>query len=51
VRLLRRVDADRRPAPDVLVADLEAAAADLRAVEFALDPWPRRILRPSPENP
>jgi ribonucleoside-triphosphate reductase len=41
------VAADAPPALDDLVRDVLAAAGDPSVVEIALDPWPRRIVRPS----
>ena len=50
-RILRRVETDRRLPPEVLRDEFETAAADLRVIEFAVDPWPRRILRPAADSP
>jgi ribonucleoside-triphosphate reductase (formate) len=47
VRLRVRIDADRRPGPDTLLAALEASARDDRIAEHVLDPWPRRHVRTS----
>lgn len=45
LRVRHRVDGDRRPAVDDLLTTYEAAERDLSVVEYAVDPWPRRILR------
>ena len=45
VRASHRIDADRRPPLDELVASFEKAAADPAVVEYRVDPWPRRVVR------
>ena len=45
MRVRHRVDSDRRPALDDLLAALEAAERDVAVVEYAVDPWPRRRRR------
>ncbi len=47
-RLVRRFDPEKRPPLDDLLTTLEGGAADASIVELALDPWPRRWLRPRP---
>ena len=44
-RVRRRVETDKRPALDDLLEGFEEAAADPAVAEYALDPWPKRILR------
>ncbi len=44
-RVRRRVETDQRPPLDDLLEGFEEAAADPAVAEYALDPWPRRILR------
>jgi hypothetical protein len=44
LRVRHRVDAERRPAVEDLLASMQAAADDASVVEYALEPWPRRLL-------
>lgn len=44
-RVRHRVPAGERPPVNDLLAALEAAAHDASVVEYALEPWPRRLLR------
>ncbi|MCC7138162.1 MAG: hypothetical protein IT460_07005 [Planctomycetes bacterium] len=46
-RVRWRFPVEGRPGPDALFAGLEAAARDPRVIELALDPWPRRWVRPA----
>jgi len=45
LRVRHRVHAGDRPPVSDLLAALEAAAHDASVVEYALEPWPRRVLR------
>ena len=45
LRVRHRVHAGDRPPVSDLWAALEAAAHDTSVVEYALEPWPRRVLR------
>jgi ribonucleoside-triphosphate reductase len=45
MRVRHRVDSDRRPPLDELLASLEVAERDVGVVEYAVDPWPRRQRR------
>src|SRR5262249_54859036 len=39
-----RIDAERRPGVDALLASLEASARDPSVAAHVLDPWPRRTV-------
>jgi ribonucleoside-triphosphate reductase len=43
VRVRHRIDGERRPPVDDLLRSYEAAEKDLAVVEYAVDPWPRRV--------
>jgi hypothetical protein len=44
-RVRHRVRSDDRPSVSALLAAYEKAASDPSVVEYALDPWPRRVVR------
>jgi hypothetical protein len=48
LRVRHRVGGDRRPVLDDLLIALEAAEADPSVVEYAVDPWPRRLVNRDP---
>jgi ribonucleoside-triphosphate reductase len=46
VRVRHRIRSDDRPSLDALLEAFERAASDAAVVEYVLDPWPRRVVRP-----
>jgi hypothetical protein len=50
-RVRHRIDAEVRPQVDDLLRSFEAAERDLAVVEYAVDPWPRRVRRDPGETP
>jgi len=51
LRVRHRVHAGRRPPVSDLLAALEAAAHDASVVEYALEPWPHRVVRAEARPP
>jgi len=50
LRVRHRVGGDVRLPVDDLVSALEAAEQDAAVLEYAVDPWPRRVVHPSPHS-
>ncbi len=50
LRVRHRVGGDRHPPMEDLIRAMEAAERDTAVLEYAVDPWPRRVIHPSPKS-